>query len=471
MIDPRRALPSVHWLLEQEEMVPLVRDLGREVVVAAARTVLNQIRDGGASSSGADHQAVACLVVAELRGERPHLRPVINATGILLHTGLGRAPLGPWVWESILSLGTGYSNLEFDLESGERSERGAAVAELLREITGAEAAAIVNNNAGATLLTLRALAAGREVIVSRGQLVEIGGSYRLPDVFLASGAKLVEVGTTNKTRLKDYERAIGPATAALLRVHTSNYQVVGFTEEVSIAEMAELAAALGVLCIDDIGSGALTPDLPPGLRGEPSIQASFQGGAKLVLASGDKLLGGPQCGLILGEARLISTIKADPMMRALRVDKLTLCALEAVLRLVRSPSLARSRIMLWRLLGTERAELRARARSILEQLGARLGLSATVVETEAQIGGGSVPSQRLPSVGIQLECAGGGPLGSEAGLAKALRTGPVPVVPRVHDGHVWLDLKAVFEYEDKEIVHALDRLFPIPGDWSDLRED
>jgi L-seryl-tRNA(Ser) seleniumtransferase len=457
--------------MEQPRLAAHVTELGREVVVAAARSVLDHIRESGRGEAAGDPELVVSEVAHRLENESLQLRPVVNATGILLHTGLGRAPLGRHVAAALLETAQGYSNLEFDLETGERGSRTKAVAALLREITGAEAAAVVNNNAGATLLALRGLAAGREVVVSRGQLVEIGGSFRLPEVFESSGARLVEVGTTNKTRLADYERAIGPNTAALLRVHPSNYQVVGFTESVEIEDLVGLARARGIACIDDIGSGALSPEQPPGLPGEPSFQASLSAGADLVLASGDKLLGGPQCGLIAGRQRLVAQLTADPLMRALRVDKLTLAALEAVLRLARSPSLARSAIPLWTLLAANREQLRARSEAIVAALGDQPGVQPVIVETEAQMGGGSVPAHRLPSIALRLDVPGGGPQAHEDQLARALRTGRPAIVPRVQNGSVWLDLKAVFPAEDALIVQALKSLFPAPEDRSHSKED
>ena len=464
MKDSRRSLPSIHWLITRPELVQHTEQHGRERVVSITRELLDEIRAIPDLTVPLTSDFIVNRLLDRLELEEHNLQRVINATGVLLHTGLGRAPLGPRVLASLKEASTGYCNLEFDLITGERSNRGEAVSELLHELTGAEAAAVVNNNAGATLLALRVLAADRSVIVSRGQLVEIGGSYRLPEVFEASGARLVEVGTTNKTRLGDYERAITSETAALLRVHTSNYEVVGFTESVPIEDLARLAASRGIVCIDDIGSGALSPQLPPGLRGEPSISASLAAGANLVLASGDKLLGGPQCGLILGDRRLVARIIRDPLMRALRVDKLTLTALEAVLRLARSPSLACSEIPLWRFLATDRVQLASRARKILEQVRPPDYLQFRIVNTDAQIGGGSVPSQLLPSVAIRIDILENGLIANESELARFLRNGTVAVVPRVQGGAVWLDLKAVFEYEDSDLVRCLSGLMPSDED-------
>ena len=340
--------------------------------------------------------------------ERSSLRPVINATGILLHTGLGRAPLAEQAIEEMVTIARDYASLELDLRTGKRSNRFDAVEGLLCEITGAEAAAVVNNNAGATMLTLAALGSGREVIVSRGQLIEIGGSYRLPDVMQVSGACLREVGTTNKTREQDYENAICEKTAALMRVHPSNFMVVGFTAGVGLAELVRIGKKHRLPVIDDIGSGAITDLTPYGIRDEPLAAESIATGADVVLFSGDKLMGGPQSGIILGKRKEIERIVQHPMARALRVDKLTLAALGATLRLLRDPQQAAHQIPLLQLLATPNENLRLRAESIASQLQHVPGIAkAEAIEEEAFLGGGSVPTQqnqnlvRPPSISIQ----------------------------------------------------------------------
>ena len=353
----------------------------------------------------------------------------------------------------------GYCNLEIDLTSGDRGRRADGVADLLQRLTGAEAAAVVNNNAAATILALRALAAGREVIVSRGQLVEIGGSFRLPEIFEVSGARLREVGTTNKTRLADYERAIGPETAALLRVHASNYRIVGFTEQVPIAELAALGKARGLWTIDDVGSGALAPGLPPGVSGEPTVAEGLAAGADLVLFSGDKLLGGPQCGLLVGRAAVVARLSADPLMRALRVDKMTLAALEATLRLALDPVLGGRSIPLWAFLTTPVDRLKERAERLAGGFRAELGLDATVVETTAFLGGGSAPADPLPSAAVRLAGADY----SEASLARALRLGEPAVLARVQGGAVLLDLRALSEAEESDLRLAVRLAVGGPG--------
>ncbi len=348
---PHRRLPSVHEVLQRPELAGLERAHGALLLRDSVRQAVQDVRE----QIDADPEApveidrIATRALEHLRrGMRPRLRPVLNATGILLHTGLGRAPLAAEAIDQIQQVASGYCNLELDLETGERGQRSSLVSALLNQLTGAEAATVVNNNAAATVLTLRALAMGREVVVSRGQLVEIGGSYRLPEVFEASGARLREVGTTNKTRLSDYEKAIGPETAAFLRVHASNYRIVGFTESVPLADLASLARSRQLLLIDDIGSGALRAGCPPIETDEPTIADGLKQGADVVLCSGDKLLGGPQCGLIVGRREVVQRIERDPLMRAFRVDKLTLAALEATLRLMIDPSLARQSIPLWK---------------------------------------------------------------------------------------------------------------------------
>ena len=330
------------------------------------------------------------------------MRAVINATGVMLHTGLGRAPLAPEAVAAVAEVASGYCNLELDLDDGMRGRRASGIAGLLRELTGAEAATVVNNNAGATVLALRAMAAGREVIVSRGQLVEIGGSFRLPEIFEVSGARLREVGTTNKTRLSDYQRAIGPETAAILRVHPSNFRIVGFTEQPELAEIVELAHAHGLWAIDDIGSGALRQGCPPGVDDEPTATDGIAAGADLVLFSGDKLLGGPQCGILLGRREAIGRIEADPLMRALRVDKMTLAALEATLRLATDAEHARERIPLWAMIAAPVSELTARAESLAGIMRSELGLNAAVMPSESFIGGGSVPILPIPTAVVAV---------------------------------------------------------------------
>ena len=361
-----RNIPSVSELLESPPLRGLVDRVSHNVVVTGVRAFLDTLRrdmQSAAAEIRVPNVGELAEKIAEwiVRDDKPPLRPVINATGIILHTGLGRAPLAAEALRAIAEIGGGYASLEIDVESGERSQRVLAVDKLLRQLTGAEAVAVVNNNAAATLLTLAAVASGREVIVSRGQLIEIGGSYRLPEVMSASGAILREVGTTNKTHSRDYEAAINPQTAALLRVHTSNFRVVGFTEEVSLEEMVRLGRKHQLPVIDDVGSGALLDLEPYGISGEPVVAESVKAGADLVLFSGDKLLGGPQCGIVAGTKQLVEKITRHPMMRAMRVDKCTLAALAATLRLYREPATLEQAVPLFSLLSTSVANLQNRA--------------------------------------------------------------------------------------------------------------
>ncbi len=450
---PLRAIPSVRALIEHPHLADLRSALGRDELVRVVRETLEslrvEIREAG--DRPVDLDRLLDLIRIRTETGPPRLRPVINATGILLNTGLGRAPLGVGAMAEVARAASGYCNLEFDLQMGTRDDRTTAVADLLRRLTGAEAATVVNNNAAATVLTLRALAQGREVVVSRGQLVEIGGSFRLPEIFEASGAKLREVGTTNKTRLADYARAIGPETAALMRVHPSNYRIVGFTESVGIAALAGLARDRGIACIDDIGSGLLRRDLLPGLADEPTVEEGIKAGADIVLFSGDKLLGGPQAGLIVGRKRAVDRIASDPLMRALRVDKMTIAGLEATLRHARSDG----QIPLWDLLNTSVDVLQHRAEAIAHELVAA-GFSATVESSEAMLGGGSDPARPIASRAIRLAPPYPGPIAdwSEGDLARGLRIGCSSVVARVQAGAVLIDLRALFAEQDGAVVSA-----------------
>jgi L-seryl-tRNA(Ser) seleniumtransferase len=452
-----RHLPPVHAVLAEPELAGLLGVRGREVVVGAVRSAVDEAREalahGRPVEIGPDDLARRAAAILET--DRPALRPVLNATGVLLHTGLGRAPLAVEAAEAVHRIVRGYCNLEIDLETGERGKRTGHVAALLRRLTGARAATVVNNNAAATILALRALAAGREVVVSRGQLVEIGGGFRLPEIFAVSGARLREVGTTNRTRLSDYEQAIGPETAVLLRVHASNFRIVGFTEAVTITDLAALGKRHGVATIDDIGSGALGPDRPPHTADEPTVAKGLAAGVDLVLSSGDKLLGGPQCGLIMGTEAAVARVETDPLMRAMRVDKMTLVALDATLRLALDPALGRRRIPLWAFLNTPLDALRSRAERLAEAFRVELGLNATVVEDAAFLGGGSIPAEPLPTAAVRVASPFPAHLGSEAALARALRLGDPAVLPRVQGGAVLFDLRALPEADDHALLSAV----------------
>ena len=455
-----RSIPSVNELLDSPPLRRLVSRVSHSVVVSGVRDFLENLRRE-ARSAAAEIKLPAAGELAEriadwiLRDERPKLRPVINATGILLHTGLGRAPLAKEALQAMVDVAAGYCSLEVDLETGERSRRIQAVEKLLRQLTGAEAALVVNNNAAGTMLALSALAAGREVIVSRGQLIEIGGSYRLPDVMAASGARLKEVGTTNKTRLSDYEDAISGETAALLHVHTSNFRIVGFTEQVPLDQLIRLGRQHSLPVLDDIGSGALIDLSAYGVRDEPLAGESLKAGADLVLFSGDKLLGGPQCGILVGRKTLVDRIAKHPLTRALRVHKLTLAALDATLRLYRDREVAERSIPLLSLLSTPVANLKSRAERLAPQLAAAQAVSAAEpVEGTAFLGGGSFPAQAIPTWCVALTPAH---LDVDS-LAAALRTGQPSVFGRVHQGRVLLDLRSVFPDQDSQLVGAVTSL-------------
>jgi L-seryl-tRNA(Ser) seleniumtransferase len=455
-----RNIPSVNDLLDSPPLRQLVQRANRNTVVAGVRRFLDNLRtevqtataDIKVPTPGELAERIAVWIAKE---ETANLRPVINATGILLHTGLGRAPLAESAIQAMADVARGYASLEVDIETGDRSQRMRDAEHWLRKLTGAEAAAVVNNNAGATVLTLSALAAGREVIVSRGQLVEIGGSFRLPDVMQVSGARLREVGTTNKTRASDYRAAIGPETAALMRVHASNFAIVGFTEQPTLAELVELGAKHSIPVIDDIGSGALEDFARYGVSGEPMATESIRLGADVVLFSGDKLLGGPQCGIIAGRKTLVQKIAQHPLMRALRLDKLTLTALVETLRLHQDLDTAERAIPLLALLTTPLANLQNRAERMAPQLAASAAIkSAEPVESQTYLGGGSVPTQQIPTWAVALEPA----QGSVDALAKALRLGTPSVFGRIHKDRLLFDLRAVFPRDDMRIVEAVQAL-------------
>jgi L-seryl-tRNA(Ser) seleniumtransferase len=414
-----RDLPSVD---------ELAREAGDPLAVDAARAVIERAREE--IRAGGDPGDLAARLREELAdARRPRLRGVLNATGVVIHTNLGRAPLAEEALARVVEAGRGYSNLEFDLGAGERGSRQDHCAAILRRLTGAEAALVVNNNAGAVLLALAALAEGREVVVSRGELIEIGDGFRIPDVLARSGARLVEVGTTNRTRAADYERAIGPETAVLLRVHQSNFRVVGFEERPRLEEVAGVAQKHGLPLVDDLGSGAigLSNSLLLG-DSEPTVSEALVAGADLVCFSGDKLLGGPQAGIVLGGAELVEKLRRHPLQRALRIDKLSLAALEGTLLLhLEAPE----RIPVIRTLGQDAATVRARA----ERLAAATG--GEVEETVGRVGGGALPLAELPSFACALE----------ESLAEPLRAGEPPVVGVVRDGRLLLDCLALSDEE------------------------
>ena len=419
-----RDLPSVD---------ELTRTLDDPLAVEAARAVLARARED--IRAGADPGDLAARLQDELASaRRPRLRRVLNATGVIVHTNLGRAPLPPAALERVRDAAASYSNLEYDLAAGTRGSRQDHVAALLRRLTGAESAIVVNNNAGAMLLALAALAEGREVIVSRGELIEIGDGFRIPDVLARSGARLVEVGTTNRTRATDYERAVTEHTALLLRVHQSNFRVVGFTESARLKELAEIARRTSVPLLDDLGSGALVD-----LHDEPTARDALAAGADLVCFSGDKLLGGPQAGIVAGRAELVERLRRHPLHRALRIDKLGLAALEGTLLLYLDPERALAEVPVLRMLREDAPAIRARA----ERLATAVG--GDIEETVARVGGGALPLAELPS----FACA------VEEELAAPLRAHDPPVVGIVRDGRLLLDCRTVTDDEAGEVAAAV----------------
>jgi L-seryl-tRNA(Ser) seleniumtransferase len=385
---------------------------------------------------------------------RPKLQTLINATGIILHTNLGRAPIAEEAAHAAYEAARGYLNLELDLETGKRSSRQLAIREWVCRLTGAESATAVNNNAAATVIALRSLCQGKEVIVSRGQLIEIGGSFRIPEIMAVSGAILREVGTTNITRLADYERAIGPNTGALMQVHPSNYRVSGFTESVPLPDLVALGKEHGLQVIDDIGSGALIDFARFGFHGEPVARESIAVGVDLVLFSGDKLLGGPQAGILAGRKELIGKIEKDPLMRAFRLDKMTLAALEATLRLYLNEERALKEVPGLRMLGIPLAELRQRCEALAVRLRALEGIAAVLVrEDVAYVGGGSLPDQAMKTCVVEIEPRGL----SDADFAYRLRIGTPPVMGCLRDGKVLFDLRTVFPHQDEVLVDTVRR--------------
>jgi L-seryl-tRNA(Ser) seleniumtransferase len=447
--DGRRQLPSVDRLLADPVLLAMIETQGRTVALEAARAALAHARERIAGGEHApDHASLVAEVAARIEEEAAGtLVPVINATGIIVHTNLGRAPLSRAARAAMEAVARGYSNLEYSLDTGSRGSRYVHAEALLRKLTGAEAALVVNNNAGAILLALSALARDREVVISRGQLVEIGGGFRVPDVLRQSRARLVEVGATNRTHGRDYEEAITPDTALLLRVHSSNFKQVGFTAEVSLADMATIAHTRGLLLLDDLGSGSLLDTAAYGLAREPMAQESIAAGADLVTFSGDKLLGGPQAGLIAGRADLVEKLRRHPLTRALRVDKATLAALQAtLLHYVRGEALRE--VPVWRMVSASLEELERRASGMAARL-AESGVAARVVAMESAVGGGSLPGETMPSRGLAITVA------APNAISARLRAGMPPVIARIAGDEILLDLRTVQPEEDGLLLAAL----------------
>ena len=457
MENPLRNLPSVNELLENPKLKQLVDTVSHNAVADGVRGVLDDLRGKISSVTASEFSIPSPGEIVDRvtdwvqTNKRDRLRPVINATGVILHTGLGRAPLSKQAIAAVAEVSGGYASVEVDIASGKRSQRNLIVQDLLTELTGAESAVVVNNNAAATMLTLTAIGFGKEIVLSRGELIEIGGSFRLPDVMTAAGAKLHEVGTTNKTRISDYVNAINENTAALMRAHTSNFIVSGFTEKPTLAEMISLGNKHGIPVIDDVGSGALVDFSRYGLHDEPNILESVKAGADLVLFSGDKLLGGPQCGIVIGKRKWIEKLAKHPMMRALRVDKMTLAALSHTLVQYRKTDQAELHIPVLAMLSTSLENLKLRASRLAPQLAATSLIdTAELVEDHAMLGGGSIPTQQVPTWCVAITPANG----TIERLAQTLRESETPIFGRITNDQLLLDLRTIQPGQEIQIVEA-----------------
>jgi L-seryl-tRNA(Ser) seleniumtransferase len=450
-------LPAINEVLEMPPVQALAPQHSHDLIVTAIRQELTELRQRLGQGEQVDGEGNAALVAAKVaerlgRELKPKLRPVINATGIVLHTNLGRAPIAEEAAQAAYEAARGYLNLELDLETGKRSSRQNAIREWVCRLTGAESATAVNNNAAATVIALRALCQGKEVIISRGQLIEIGGSFRIPEIMAVSGAILREVGTTNITRLADYERAISPTTGALMQVHSSNYRISGFTQSVPLVDLVELGKKRSLPVIDDIGSGALLDFGRFGFTGEPVARDSIAAGADLVLFSGDKLLGGPQAGILAGRKELIQKIERDPLMRAFRLDKMTLAALEATLRLYLNEERALRQVPGLRMLGVPLPELRQRAELLAVRLREIEGIAKVkMCEDVAYVGGGSLPDQALKTCVLEVEAHDL----SDEEMAQRLRLGTPAVIGRLRDGKLVLDVRTIFAHQEDDLIQAV----------------
>jgi L-seryl-tRNA(Ser) seleniumtransferase len=457
-----RTLPAIDRLLGSPLLTRLEQTQPHILIREAAQTVVDDLRsqvlDEQAPLPDLNVEAVVALVAKRVaQMARPSLRRVINVTGTLLHTNLGRAPLCSDALQAITETAQGYSNLEYDLEQGQRGKRFTHVEGLICRLTGGEAATVVNNNAGAVMLALAALAGGRSAVVSRGELIEIGGSFRIPEIMAASGVKLVEVGATNKTHIKDYATAINPETALILKVHTSNYRILGFTEAVSGEELAGLAHQHNIPVLEDLGSGLLIDLTPYGLPREPTVREALKTGIDLVTFSGDKLLGGPQAGIIVGNREVIDKLRKHPMARALRIDKLTLAALEATLRLYLDPQQALAEIPTLAMLSLPALELQQRCDALLPKLRDSIGDAAdcAMIETTATVGGGALPLAELPGWAIALVPK----RLSVNELATRLRSCDPPVVGRIQDDRFLIDPRTLNNNDEQLLQIALEQVF------------
>ena len=469
-----RALPSIDRMLLTPLALELAGEFGRERVRDLLRNVIDELRAeisgdahnteaqfpdrGGLSPESLENEIGRRLAIQASRASTPSLRRVINATGVIVHTNLGRAPLANKAIEAIAAIGASYSNLEYDLETGERGRREAHCRLLVARLAGSEDAIVANNNAAAVMLVLNSLAEGGEVIVSRGELIEIGGSFRIPEVMEKSGARLREVGTTNRTKITDYQKAITDKTKLILRVHPSNYRIIGFTERPAAAEIAELALRAGIPAYEDLGSGCLIDLAPYGVTGEPVVADSLRAGMSIVSFSGDKMLGGPQAGIIAGSRALIGAVRKNPLMRALRVDKITYAALEATLRLYERGA-ATTDVPVIRAIAMTYDQLRQRASRMADEIGALGKFSVNLRPGSSVVGGGSAPGIELPTVLIELENSAL----SDSSVETMLRESPTPIITRVESGRVVIDLRTVSAEEEPLILDALKAMCGAPA--------
>lgn len=459
-----RKIPSVDEILSRPEITDLLKSYPRAVVVEAVRKGLGRLREELLNQKEISEFeeslfSFECLFPLfrkeiDLRVQ-PRLRRVINATGVVIHTNLGRSPLHPSALQHMIDISKTYSNLEYDLDLGERGSRYSHVEETLCRLSGAESALVVNNNAGAVLLALNTMAEGREVVVSRGELVEIGGAFRIPDVMKRSGALLKEVGTTNRTHLSDYQEAIGSQTALLLKVHASNFRVMGFTSSVPLPDLVQLGRQYDIRVMDDLGSGCLLDLTQYGLEKEPTVQEAIATGADVVTFSGDKLLGGPQAGIILGKRNLLDQIKVNPFTRALRIDKLTLAALESTLLLYLDQKIAMREIPTLRMLSLDTGKLKRRGRRLLKRLSEGIKKEATLAlrEDVSQVGGGALPLQELPTMVLAIKTLHL----SVNGLEENLRKGDPPIISRISKDELVLDMRTVFDEEILLLAQGIEK--------------
>lgn len=447
-----KLIPKVDEVIEKEEIKSLIELNSRKIVVDSIRELLDDLRQE--IKSGIDEDILmkkirninSLVEESILNKKKHHLVKLVNATGIVIHTNLGRSPLAKEAVDSLTSLASSYSNLEYDLDEGKRGSRYSHLDEIVRKITGAEASMVVNNNAAAVLLILSALCSGKEVITSRGELIEIGGAFRIPDVCKQSASSLIEVGTTNKTHLKDYEEAINEDTAAILKVHTSNYKIVGFTEGVDNKTLSSLKKDHDILIIEDLGSGVLVDFSKYGLSYEPTIQNSIQSGVDLVSFSGDKLLGGPQAGVIVGRKDLIDKIKTHPLTRALRVDKFTIAALEATLRLYLDENIAIERIPTLNMIIQKRDFIRKKAEKLASMIDNN-NLNVDIIDTLSEVGGGSMPGEKLESSALAINSD----IYKDFEIERFLRGYEIPIITRIENEKVIIDLRTV-SYDEFEII-------------------